>query len=398
MLNCGSSSVKYKVFDMPGEKILAQGAIEKIGGEKSLLSHAAGNDRYTEELPVPGHGEALALITRSLLDPERGVISSVGEVRGIGHRVVHGGEGFDRSVVIDRGVLERIRSCRELAPLHNPHNLAGIEAAVRMFPDSPQVAVFDTAFHRTIPPAAYLYALPYRLYREHHIRRYGFHGTSHHYVSRRAAEMTGRDGHDLNAVTCHLGNGCSVTAVRAGRSVDTSMGLTPLEGLVMGTRCGDIDPGIIFHLAEKFGMGVKEINALLNRESGLLGISGVSNDSRELEEAARAGDEMASLALEVFCYRIRKYIGAYFFVLGRVDAVVFTGGIGENSSLTREKALENTAGFGIRLDRGKNERTIVKKGSPGGEVTEPGSPVKVLVIPTDEENLIAHDTWEAVAG
>ncbi|HOL66676.1 MAG TPA: acetate kinase, partial [bacterium] len=304
------------------------------------------------------------------------------------HRVVHGGEGFDRSVLIDDEVINRIEAYRELAPLHNPPNLAGIKAARRFFGHCIQVASFDTAFHRTIPEVAYLYAIPYRFYQQYGIRRYGFHGTSHRYVARRAAELLGRDKYSLNAITCHLGNGCSVTAVRAGRSVDTSMGLTPLEGLIMGTRSGDIDPGVILFLAERLGLEAVALNRLLNRESGLLGISGLSNDFRNLLQAAEKGNRQASLAIDMFCYRLRKYVGSYLTVLGQIHAIVFTGGIGENVPLVREKSLAGLEGLGIILDReanyqGQGERIISQKDSR----------IAVLVVPTDEELRIAFDTY-----
>ncbi len=388
-INCGSSSIKYKLFQMPEEKLLARGILEKIGEEVSIFHHEAGNQATEEKLKVRNHEKGLELIASALVSGENSPIKKVEEIGGVGHRVVHGGEGFDRSVIIDDEIIKRIETYQSLAPLHNPPNLAGIKAARRFFRHSLQVAAFDTAFHRTIPEVAYLYAIPYRFYTQFGIRRYGFHGTSHRFVARKAAEILGKDKYSLNAITCHLGNGCSITAVAAGRSVDTSMGFTPLEGLIMGTRSGDIDAGVIFFLAEQLGLDIASLNRLLNRESGLLGISGISNDFRSLLKASAEGNQQATLAIEMFCYRVRKYIGCYLAVLGKTDAIVFTGGIGENVPLVREKSLSHLEKLGIMLDKEKNwqekgERIISRKDSP----------ITVLVIPTDEELRIAFDTWQ----
>jgi len=388
-INCGSSSIKYKLFQMPEEKLLARGMLEKIGEEVSIFHHEAGNHATEEKLKVRNHEEGLELIAHALVSGKNSPIKKVEEIGGVGHRVVHGGEGFDRSVIIDDEIIRRIETYQSLAPLHNPPNLAGIKAARRFFRHSLQVAAFDTAFHRTIPEIAYLYAIPYRFYTQFGIRRYGFHGTSHRFVARKAAEILGKDKYSLNAITCHLGNGCSITAVAAGRSVDTSMGFTPLEGLIMGTRSGDIDAGVIFFLAEHLGLDIASLNRLLNRESGLLGISGISNDFRSLLKASAEGNQQATLAIEMFCYRVRKYIGCYLAVLGKTEAIVFTGGIGENVPLVREKSLSHLENLGIILDKEKNwqekgERIISRKDSP----------ITVLVIPTDEELRIAFDTWQ----
>lgn len=390
VINAGSSSIKYQLYDMPGAEVLAKGLVERIGEPTSRLVHSCGDDSTTLEEAVPNHEAAMELILRVLVQPG-GAIEDLSEIEAVGHRVVHGGEEFTGSVIIDDRVLASIERFAELAPLHNPHNLVGIRAAMRKLPGTAQVACFDTAFHTSIPKVAHMYALPYELYERHRVRRYGFHGTSHRYVARRAAATLGRDKYDLNAITCHLGNGCSIAAVRKGRSVDTSMGFTPLEGLVMGTRAGDFDPAILFYLADK-GYDLARLNGLCNKKSGLLGISGVSNDMRTLEKHAEDGDERAKLAIEMFCYRVRKYIGAYSAVLDSVDAVVFTGGIGENSSLVRELTCRDLTHLGIVLDPKAN-------GQAGGResaVSASDSRVRVLVIPTNEEQAIARDAFDLV--
>jgi acetate kinase len=392
VINAGSSSIKYQLYDMPDAEVLAKGLVERIGEPTSRLVHAFGDDSATLEEAVPNHEAAMELILRVLVQPG-GAIEDLSEIEAVGHRVVHGGEEFTGSVIIDDRVLASIERFAELAPLHNPHNLVGIRAAMRKLRGTPQVACFDTAFHTSIPKVAHMYALPYELYERHRVRRYGFHGTSHRYVARRAAAMLGRDKYDLNAITCHLGNGCSIAAVRKGRSVDTSMGFTPLEGLVMGTRAGDFDPAILFYLADK-GYDLARLNGLCNKKSGLLGISGVSNDMRTLEKHAEDGDERAKLAIEMFCYRVRKYIGAYSAVLDSVDAVVFTGGIGENSALVRELTCRDLTHLGIVLDPKAN-------GQAGGResaVSASDSRVRVLVIPTNEEQAIARDAFDLVGG
>jgi len=325
-----------------------------------------------------------------LADRKHGVIASVDEISGIGHRVVHGGEEFTASAVITDEVISMIQKYADLAPLHNPPNLTGIIASKKFLPKAVQVAVFDTAFHHSLPPKAYLYALPYGLYKKFGIRRYGFHGTSHYYVSKRAARLLEREREEVNLITCHLGNGCSITAVEKGLSVDTSMGFTPLEGLVMGTRSGDMDPAIVFYLSEK-GYSTEELNNLLNKKSGLLGISEISNDMRNLFEAKEKGDERAKAAIDIFCYRLRKYIGAYLAVLRHTDAIVFTGGIGENNAAIRSASLEGLESLGIVIDQEKNLKANKDNES---EISKDGSPVKVFVIPTNEELQIAHDTFE----
>ncbi len=392
VINAGSSSIKYQLYEMPQAKVLAKGFVERIGDQKSRLSHICGDSSTTQEEAVDNHERAMELILKVLADPKKGAVEDLSEIAVVGHRVVHGGEEFTGSVIIDDRVLDSIERFAELAPLHNPHNLVGIRAAMRKLPDTAQVACFDTAFHTSIPKVAHMYALPYELYERHHVRRYGFHGTSHRYVARRAAVMIDRDKYDLNAITCHLGNGCSMTAVHKGQSVDTSMGFTPLEGLVMGTRTGDFDPAILFYLADK-GYDLAKLNGLCNKKSGLLGISGISNDMRTLQKHADDGDERAKLAIEMFCYRVRKYIGSYSAVLDGVDAIVFTGGIGENSSLVRELACRDLEHLGIILDPKANAQA----GGGESEVSASESRVKVLVIPTNEEQAIARDAFELVA-
>lgn len=390
VINCGSSSVKFKVFEMPEEKLLMEGGVEKIGEETSFLKYSTEKASHSGSLDIKSHEEGLDVIARTLVAPGKGVIGDVNEIAGVGHRVVHGGEGFDKSVKINKDIIRKIEKYMQLAPLHNPHNLAGIRASIKLFPSSVQVASFDTAFHTTIPKEAFLYAIPYEFYKKHRIRRYGFHGTSHRYVARRAAELMGKDKYGVNVITCHLGNGCSITAVKNGRSVDTSMGLTPLEGLMMGTRSGDIDPGIIFYLMDSLGLSGQEVNDILNKKSGLLGLSGVSNDFRNLLE--KAEDKKVAAAIDIYSYRIKKYIGAYMAVLGHTDAVVFTAGAGEKTPEVREKALAGLEGFGIVLDKKKNYANFSRE----EEISAKQSDVKVYVIPTNEELRIAFDTYSAV--
>jgi len=372
VINSGSSSIKYQLFQMPEEKVIARGILEKIGEE------------------IANHEEGINSIIKMLTDGKGGIISSVDEIAGIGHRVVHGGEEFTASVLITDGVIGEIEKYSDLAPLHNPPNLMGIMACKKYLPHAVQVACFDTAFHHTLTPKAYLYAIPYELYRKYKIRRYGFHGTSHLYVSRRLANILNRDKEDLNIITCHLGNGCSVTAVEKGMSVDTSMGFTPLEGLVMGTRSGDIDPAIVFYLAHK-GYSTEELNNLLNKKSGLLGISEISNDMRNLFAAKEKGDEKAKIAIDIFCYRLRKYIGAYLAVLGKTDTIIFTGGIGENQPAIREESLKGMESLGIIISKERNASAV--KGREV-EISDETSAIKVYVIPTNEETQIAFDTFE----
>ena len=392
VLNCGSSSIKYQLFVMPARTLLAKGMIERIGDARAAIIHQDEHGKQQQAINTANHDEAVAAILHKLMNspsasPEAGVA-----IDAVGHRVVHGGEEFTGSVLINDAVLASIEKMARLAPLHNPPNLAGIRGAMHALPHAPQVACFDTAFHATIPAVAYTYALPYELYEKLGVRRYGFHGTSHRYVARRAAAILGRDKYGINCITCHLGNGSSMAAVRDGRSVDTSMGLTPLEGLVMGTRCGDIDPAILFYLAEN-GYTLDQLNDLCNKQSGVLGVSGSSNDMRTLVEEAAAGHERARLAIDIFCYRIKKYIGAYSAALGRVDALVFTGGIGENAVVLREQICANLASLGIRVDPRKNESAVGKESRID---TEDGG-VAVLVIPTDEEGAIAADTYQLVS-
>ena len=396
VLNSGSSSIKYQLFQTDDWRVLAAGAVNRIGEAQGQLKgrwrdHQGQERDFELALTIASHREGLELILARL--HSAGVLAGEGDLTAVGHRVVHGGEAFHRPTLIDAPVMAVIRGMIPLAPLHNPANLAGIEVALHLFPGVPQVAVFDTAFHQTMPPAAYRYALPEDLYKAHRVRRYGFHGTTHAYVSRRAAALLGTDPRDCNLITLHLGNGASATAVRGGESIDTSMGLTPLEGLVMGTRCGDLDPAIHFYLAKNLGMDIQGLDDLLNRHSGLLGLCGV-NDMREIHHRIGQGDPAATLALDVFCHRLRKYLGAYWVELGRLDALVFTGGIGENDAEVRARTCAGLEGMGIRLDEEANlGRENVER-----RVSAAGSPVAVLVIPTNEELEIARQTLEAVAG
>lgn len=391
VINAGSSSIKYQLYHMPSAEVVARGMVERIGEATAKLTHRYDGKTHIADCQAGDHKETMTLILDTLVDEQLGVMADINEIEAVGHRVVHGGEEFTGSVVIDDKVLASIEKFADLAPLHNPANLTGIRAAQSKLAEAVQVACFDTSFHSTIPEVAYMYALPYELYEKYRVRRYGFHGTSHRYVVRRAAEMMGKGKYEVNVITCHLGNGCSMAAVKDGVSVDTSMGLTPLEGLVMGTRSGDFDPAILFYLADK-GYDVKELNTLCNKKSGLLGVSGQSNDMRNLTELAEKGDERAKLAIDIFCYRVRKYIGAFTAVLGRLDAVVFTGGIGENMAHVRDGVCSEMSQIGIELDAEKNAGT---KGSEN-EISSEGSRVKVLVIPTNEELAIAKDTFKLV--
>ena len=388
VINAGSSSIKYQLFDMATERVMAKGLVERIGEGAGRVLEEINGRKFERRKAVANHSEAFKEIVADLLSPEHGVIKSIDEIDAVGHRVVHGAEKFSDSVVIDGSVLAAIRECVPLAPLHNPPNLTGIEAAQQHLPRVPHVAVFDTAFHQTMPQTAFVYAVPYELYERDRIRRYGFHGTSHRFVSERAADILGLPRDRFTGITCHLGNGCSATAVKDGRSVDTSLGMTPLEGLVMGTRSGDIDPAIIFHLAGVKGMSLQAINDMLNKKSGLLGLSGVSNDMRSVAQAANQGNRRAQLALQVFAYRVKKYIGSFLAALGGAQAVVFTGGIGENDFRTRARICEGLEALGIRLDPAKNEAACGRE----GDISTPDSPVRVLVIPTNEELVIARDT------
>ena len=389
VLNSGSSSIKFELFDMPAEKREAGGLLERIGEEQSKLTYTIGEVKKTVEEKIADHGQGLRLIIDALTDSAHGGLSDISEIGAVGHRVVHGGEAFSETALIDDAVQKAVEDHIQLAPLHNPPNLMGIKVARELLPGVPQVAVFDTAFHQTMPTMAYTYAIPYELYEELRIRRYGFHGTSHRYVAARAAKMLGRGVDATSLITAHLGNGASMAAIRGGKSIDTTMGLTPLEGLMMGTRCGDIDPAIIPFLSRVKDMPVGDIDKLLNKKSGVLGVSGLSNDMRTIEQAAKDGNERAALALDIYCYRIRKYVGAYTAAIGKVDALVFTAGVGENSATVRERVCENLAPLGYRLDVAKN------RGARGKEVdiSTTNSPIRILVIPTDEELMIAQDTY-----
>ncbi len=392
VVNCGSSSIKFQLYSMPQREVLAKGQVERIGEAESALKYQADGHQYHEQATIADHEEGMRRILNALIGSEDAILADLNEIRAVGHRVVHGGEEFTGSVLIDERVIASIERCADLAPLHNPPNLTGIRAAMHALPDVPHVACFDTAFHATIPRVAYMYALPREIYKKYGVRRYGFHGTSHRYVAARTAELLGQTPEQTNCITCHLGNGCSMTAVRNGQSVDTSMGLTPLEGLVMGTRSGDIDPAILFYLADK-GYSIPELNTMCNKQSGLLGISGISNDLRTLSEEAEGGNELAQLAIDIFCYRVKKYVGAYMAVLGRTDAITFTGGIGENSAAVRARVCEGLEPLGVALDDARNRELV---GGGEGDASRADSKVRVLVVPTDEEGVIAADTYEIV--
>jgi len=392
VVNCGSSSLKYQLINMENEEVEAKGLVERIGLNGSVLKHQPKNgEKVVIEEDMPTHKEALKNVIDALMHEKYGVIKDMKEINAVGHRVVHAGEKFACSVVINEEVMNALKECIDLAPLHNPPNILGIEACQQLMPGVPMVGVFDTAFHQTMPKEAYIYALPYELYEKYRVRRYGFHGTSHKYVSQRAAAMLGKNIEDLKIVTCHLGNGASVTAVKNGKSVDTSMGFTPLEGLAMGTRCGDLDPAIVKFIAEKEGLDLNGVDKLLNKQSGVLGVSGVSSDFRDIEEAAEKGNERAELALKIFAYRVRKYIGAYAAAMGGIDAIVFTAGLGENSPEMRADVCEGLEFLGVEIDPEKNN----VRGKEV-DVSKEGSKVKVLLIPTNEELMIARDTMELI--
>ena len=394
VINAGSSSLKYQLIDTENNDVIAKGLCERIGIDGSKLKHRpAGKDEVEIVKPMENHADAIKLVIAALLDKEHGVIESMDEIGAVGHRVVHGGEYFSESVIIDDKVKKAIEECAELAPLHNPANLTGIKACEEVMPGVKQVAVFDTAFHQTMEPKAYLYAIPYELYEKEKIRKYGFHGTSHKYVSQRAAEMLGKPIEELKIITCHLGNGSSITAVDGGKSVDTSMGFTPLSGVIMGTRSGVIDPAIIPYVMDKEHMDIKDVDTLLNKKSGVLGISGISSDFRDLETEAKNGNERAQLALDMFVYSVKRYIGFYACAMGGVDAVVFTAGVGENNGEMREEVLEGAEFMGIKVDPKKN----VGRGKEM-DISADDSRVKVLVIPTNEELMIALDTKALVEG
>ncbi|MGB9607101.1 MAG: acetate/propionate family kinase [bacterium] len=401
VINCGSSSLKYQLIELEGNIVMARGIADRVGlqlYESATLTHKVNEKVWKYEVDMPNHFKAMEEVAKVLTHPEMGVIRKLEEIEAVGHRVVHGGERFTEPVLIDEEVERAIEECANLAPLHNPPNLTGIRAAKALLPNVPHIAVFDTAFHSTMPPRAYIYALPYEFYERYRIRRYGFHGTSHYYVSRRAIQYLKEnfsiEPSQSKVITCHLGNGCSITAVLGGESIDTSMGLTPTEGLVMGTRCGDIDPAIIPFLMEKEGLTPKEMDDILNKKSGLLGISGQTNDMRDIEEEIAKGNKRAKLAFDIFCYRVKKYIGAYAAVMGGVDALVFTGGIGENGPMEREAICSGLEFLGIKIDPEKNESTIRGK---EGDISEKGASARVLVIPTNEELVIAQETARLVS-
>lgn len=388
VVNCGSSSLKYQLFEMNDESVIAKGLVERIGLEGAVLTHQpAGKDKVVIQQAIPDHKVAIQLVLAALTDENHGVIRDMSEISAVGHRIVHGGERFSESVLIDEKVLKGIEDCIEMAPLHNPPNILGIDACSALMPNTPQVAVFDTAFHQTMPQYVFMYGLPYEAYEKYGLRRYGFHGTSHRFVSQKAAEMMGKDLKDIKIITCHLGNGSSIAAVKNGKCLDTSMGFTPLEGLVMGTRCGAIDPAIIPFLMKKEEMSPEQMDAYLNKKSGVLGLSGISSDFRDLEDAAHDGNERAELSLDVFAYKVRKYIGAYAAAMGGVDAIIFTAGLGENSISMRAKICEGLDYLGTSIDLEKNNVRGKDR-----EISVEGSKVKIFVIPTNEELVIARDT------
>ena len=389
VLNCGSSSIKYKLYDMTTKEVMAQGGIEKLGLPDSFLKFTlADGSKKIIEKNMPEHTVGVELILEVLTNAEYGCIKSLEEIDAVGHRLVHGGEKFNTSVVITPEVIKQMEACTDLAPLHNPANLKGVAAITKILPNVPQVGVFDTAFHQTMPAHAYMYALPYEYYEKYGVRRYGFHGTSHRYVSRRACEFLGLDYENIKVITAHIGGGGSITAVKNGKSIDTSMGLTPVEGLVMGTRCGDVDLGAMTYLMEKEGLDAAGVNAVINKKSGVMGVSGVSSDMRDIEAAIAAGNERAKLALDMFEYRLLKYIGAYTAALNGVDVLVFTGGIGENQMQTRDYICRGLEYLGVKYDAELNAKTRGEE----IEISTPDSKVRVVVIPTDEELTIASDT------
>lgn len=388
VINCGSSSLKYQLINMKDESVMAKGLAERIGIEGSQVTHeASGKGKIVIKEPMASHKEAINIVLNALTDSEHGAVKNLEEIDAIGHRVVHGGEKFAKAVLISDEVIKVMEECTDLAPLHNPPNIIGINACKELLPTVPMVGIFDTAFHQTMPEEAFIYPLPYELYEELGIRRYGFHGTSHKYVSQRVGEIMNKDIKDLKIITCHLGNGASLTAIKDGKSVDTSMGLTPLEGLVMGTRCGDIDPAIVTFLMDKKNLSIEDVNNLMNKKSGVLGISGVSSDFRDIEGAAKEGNERAQLALDKFHYTVRKYIGSYAAAMGGVDVVVFTAGLGENSKASRLEICKGLEFLGIDIDAEKNDTRGKEV-----EISKDNAKVKVFVIPTNEELMIARET------
>lgn len=394
VLNCGSSSVKYKLIEIKANKVLAEGGIEKIGLPDAFIKFKFGNEKIQQDLDINDHVGAIKSILDNLTSKEYGCIKDFKEIDAVGHRVVHGGEKFNKSVLINDEVIAKIKECYGIAPLHNPVNMAGIDAINEVLPEVPQVGVFDTAFHQTMPAKSYMYALPYKYYAEDGVRRYGFHGTSHRYVSQRVCEFLGVEPKGKKIITCHVGNGGSITAVKDGKSVDTSMGLTPTEGLMMGTRCGDVDPGALIFLMDKHNLSSKDMLNMVNKESGLAGVSGVSSDMREITAAATQGNEKAILSLEMYEQRITKYVGAFAAEMGGVDIIVFTGGVGEHQSSTRANVCNPLRFMGVEIDDSANDAN----NGDEGIISTPNSAVKVVVIPTDEEYMIAKDTEAIIEG
>jgi len=394
VLNCGSSSVKYKLIEIKANKVLAEGGIEKIGLPDAFIKFKFGNEKIQQDLDINDHVGAIKSILDNLTSKEYGCIKDFKEIDAVGHRVVHGGEKFNKSVLINDEVIAKIKECYGIAPLHNPVNMAGIDAINEVLPEVPQVGVFDTAFHQTMPAKSYMYALPYKYYAEDGVRRYGFHGTSHRYVSQRVCEFLGIEPKGKKIITCHVGNGGSITAVKDGKSIDTSMGLTPTEGLMMGTRCGDVDPGALIFLMDKHNLSSKDMLNMVNKESGLAGVSGVSSDMREITAAAKQGNEKAILSLEMYEQRITKYVGAFAAEMGGVDIIVFTGGVGEHQSSTRANVCKPLRFMGVEIDDAANDAN----NGDEGIISTPNSAVKVVVIPTDEEYMIAKDTEAIIEG
>ncbi len=393
VINCGSSSLKYQVLDMTNETLLAKGLVERIGLAGSMIAHEkVGQDKFKLEVPMKDHKDAIGHVLEALLDKDHGVVANMDEIGAVGHRVVHAGEKYASSVMITEDVIKALEECTELAPLHNPPNLLGISACKELMPNTPMVGVFDTAFHQTMPPESYIYAIPYEYYEKYRIRRYGFHGTSHKYVAERAAEIIGKPFDKIKIITCHLGNGASVAAIENGKCIDTSMGFTPLEGLVMGTRSGDIDPAIVSFIAQKEGVALDDVNNVLNKKSGMMGISGISSDFRDIEKAAEEGNERAKLALKVFAHSVKFYIGGYMAEMNGADAIVFTAGVGENDIGMRDMICAEMECLGIELCANCNDIR-------GKEaiISTDTSKVKVLLVPTNEELMIARDTLEIVS-
>ncbi|NMB10252.1 MAG: acetate kinase [Tissierellia bacterium] len=390
IINCGSSSLKYQVFDMTNEEVLGKGLVERIGIEGSKLTQKVNGEKYIIEESMPDHKTAMKFVFDSLVNKEHGILESLDEIGAIGHRVLHGGEELTESTIIDEKVKETIKEYIKFGPLHNPANLMGIEACESIVPGKPNVAVFDTAFHQTMPASSYMYGIPYKYYEKYRIRKFGFHGTSHKYITGRTAELMGIEKDDLNVITVHLGNGSSLAAVKNGKCIDTTMGLTPLEGLIMGTRSGDLDPTVLTFLMEEENMTPQEMNQMLNKESGVYGVSEQSSDFRDLEDAAIAGDERAKLTLDMFVNRVRRFLGGYMLELGRVDAISFAGGIGENSDIMRADILEGLEEYGIILDKERNNTRSESL------ISTDDSKVKVFIVETDEELMIARDTYELV--